>query len=839
MRHLLEARLFPFVNKPGRYIGGELGQIVKSPEGRLKIALGYPDMYEIGMSYLGTQILYHLINSDDRFLCERFYAPDLDAEEILRREKIPYFSLESFRPLREFDVVGFTLAYEMVYTNLLNILDLSGIALRWQDRSRLDPLIIAGGPVAHNPEPLAPFVDFFCLGDAEETIAPILSIIHQQKTEEREKILEAVVRNVPGVYVPRFYNDNGEPTVPFAPPRIRSQRVKSLKIESYSPKPLVPFVETVHDRLSVEVMRGCPRGCRFCQATAIYRPVRVRPVNDILEQVQMQLGSTGFDEVTMLSLSSSDYPHIEELTGLLARELASRRVSLSLPSLRPGTISLSLLESLKLTRKSGLTFAPEAGTERLRALVRKDITDRDLYETLRLAFESGWNLIKLYFMIGLPTETVEDIEGIIEMIKTSSNIARQCRGKNIINVTISPFSPKSHTPFQWDLQLTPEEIRERSEFIRRKAGSSYVNIKLRDPNLSFLEGVIGRGGREMGHVIETVFRMGARFDGWTEGFDFTLWLKAFAACGIDPYSYLRERRFSERLPWAHIELDVSTEQLIKERNRTSTLLKESKPSPTSEPVTVSDDNEEGQFGRSRKKAPAKATVAPNKGNVRIQWGRNGLARFLSHLDNIRVFERAIRRAGLPVEYSQGFNPHMKLSFGPPLPLGFSSEAEYFDISLERPFQPEMAAALEKTLPEGFHIIMAKSVMNTRESLSGKLNRAVYEVPVESNQEIEYRLKQLLERISVEVTRVSKEESRRVDIRPAIFRLEYRRQSSLDPQKACLLMELGVGTAGYARPQEVILESGIVEETLLPMLEIHRKALLFADNGGNFLTPMEF
>lgn len=838
MRHLLEASLFPFINKPGRYIGGELGQIVKPPEGRLQVALGYPDMYEIGMSYLGTQILYHLINSDDRFLCERFYAPDWDAEEILRREKIPYFSLESFRPLREFDVVGFTLAYEMVFTNLLNILDLSGIPLRWEDRNQGDPLVIAGGPVAHNPEPLAPFIDFFCLGDTEETIGPLLGIIFEHKGAPREALLEAIVREIPGVYVPRFYNNNGAPTVAFAPPQVKSQKVKSLKIESYSRKPLVPFVETVHDRLSVEIMRGCPRGCRFCQATAIYRPVRVRPVDDVVEQVRLQLGSTGFDEVTMLSLSSSDYPHIEKLTGLLARELSSRKVSLSLPSLRPGTISLSLLESLKLTRKSGLTFAPEAGTERLRALVRKDITDRDLYETLRLAFESGWNLIKLYFMIGLPTETVEDVEGIIEMIRASSNIARQCRGKNIINVTISPFSPKSHTPFQWDMQLSPEQIRERSEYIRRKAGSSYVNIKLRDPNLSFLEGVIGRGGREMGEVVETVFRMGARFDGWSEGFDFDLWLKAFADCGIDPYGYLRERRFADRLPWAHIELDVSTEHLMKERNRTSTLLKESKPSTETAPA-ISDDNEDDQYGRSRKKGPAKATVAPNKGNVRIQWGRKGLTRFLSHLDNIRVFERAIRRAGLPVEYSQGFNPHMKLSFGPPLPLGFTSEAEYFDISLDRPFQLEMAAALGRTLPEGYHIIMAKSVMSAKESLSGKLNRAVYEVPVEANPEYQHRMESLLERNSVEITRVSKEESRRVEIRPAIFRLEFIPQCSFDPRKAAIFMELGVGTAGYARPQEVILESGIADEFLLPSLAIHRKALLFADNDGNHLTPMEF
>jgi len=841
MRQILEEKLFPFVTKPGRYIGGEPGQIIKSAGDRLKVAIGYPDMYEIGMSYLGTQILYNIINGEDRFLCERFYAPDRDAEGILRREKLPLFSLESHRPLNEFDVIGFTLAYEMVYTNFLNILDLAGIPLRSKDRDDNCPLIIAGGPIVHNPEPTAAFIDLYYIGDAEENIILLLESIKESKGLPRREKLARIVKEVPSVYVPDFYDPNTHaPLMDFIPAEIKSHRVKHLKKEFYPKKPLVPLIETVHDRLTVEIMRGCPRGCRFCQASAIYRPVRLRSKEDIAEQAIAQIEQTGYDEVTLLSLSSSDYPDIVSLASRLARILGEKKTALSLPSMRPGTITSDLVNAIRLTRKTGLTFAPEAGTERLRRVIRKDITDQQLYDSVRLAFQNGWNLVKLYFMIGLPTETQEDLEGIIQIIKEVNRIGRDLRGKNCINVAISPFSPKSHTPFQWDEQVAPEIIREKNDFIKRNISSQFINIKLRDPELSYLEGVLGRGGREMADVIEAAFNSGARFDGWTEGFDFKLWLNAFEQSGIDPRIYLHGRAFSENLPWSHIKLDISVDRLIEERNRASSSLRE-----TAEPVRLSsiavpqqEDIDDG-FGRSRKKAIPKTSLAPNKSQMRVKWGRKGLTRFLSHLDNLRVIERAIRRSGLPVEYSQGFHPHMRLSFGPPLPVGYSSEAEYFDVSLEQPFASDMVHRLSSAFPEGYFLIVAKSVINTKVSLSGRLNRAVYEVMIEWDADCSRKIDNLLAKESVKINRQTKEEIKMVDIRPAIFEISYMEESRIDQTRGALQMELGIGSSGYARPQEVIQAAGLADARSILAVLIHRIDLLSVDQSGNRLTPMEF
>jgi radical SAM family uncharacterized protein/radical SAM-linked protein len=838
MRSLLEEKFFPFVIKPGRYTGGELGQIVKPPENRLTIALGYPDMYEIGMSYLGSQILYNIINSDDRFLCERFFAPDRDAEEILRREKIPLFSLESHRPLNQFDVVGFTLAYEMVYSNLLNILDLSGIPLRAEDRGDDCPLIIAGGPIAHNPEPISSFIDLFHIGDAEEIILDLLSAILESKNLARRERLSKIAKEIPSVYVPEFYDPSSRaPLFDFAPPKIKSARVKRLKKEHYPIRPIVPFIETVHDRLTVEIMRGCPRRCRFCQATAIYRPARLRDREEIISQIQSQLEKTGYDEVTLLSLSSSDYPEIGPLAAQLSRALSEKKVALSFPSLRPGTLTPELIAAVKLTRKTGLTFAPEAGTERLRAVVRKYITDEELYESVRLAFENGWNLVKLYFMIGLPTETEEDLKGMAQIIKEVGRIARQYRGNNAVNVTISPFSPKSHTPFQWDEQASPEIIRSKNDFVKRNGHAPAVNIKLRDPELAYLEGILGRGGRELGDVIETAFKDGARFDGWSEGFDYKLWMNAFEKNKIDPRSYLAGRSFSERLPWSHIELDVSTERLVEERKRASAGSKE-KPEK-SEPLLKDGSEDENGFGRSRKKIIARSSAPPNKNLVRIKWGRRGLTRFLSHLDNMRAIERAIRRSGLPAEYSQGFHPHMKLSFGPPLSVGFTSEAEYFDLSLEQVFSPEMARRLSAEFPDGYFMIMAKSLLSAKESISSRLNRAVYRATIRRIGDIKEKIEWLMSQSKVEIERAAKEETKVLDIRPAIYSVECADKGEKGGETAEIIMELGLGSAGYARPQEVLMAAGLIDKRDISALKIHRKDLLFVDEFGKRLTPMEF
>ena len=804
------------------------------------MALGYPDMYEIGMSYAGLQILYNIINNDDRFLCERFFAPDRDAEKILRDENIPMFSLESYRPLGEFDIIGFTLSYEMVYTNLLNILDLAGIPLRSKDRSDNSPLIIAGGPVINNPEPTSDFIDIFYLGDAEENILKILEIVKDSKKLPRIEKLKRLVQEIPAIYVPEFYDSKtSQPKHDFAPEKIKSARIKNLKAEYYPKTNLIPFIETIHDRLSVEIMRGCPRACRFCQATSIYRPVRLRPKEEIMAQVYDQLGKTGYDEVSLLSLSSSDYPDIVPLMAQLSFQLQKKQVALSLPSLRPGTFTQELADAVKLCRKTGLTFAPEAGTERLRAIIRKDITDKQLYDTIELVFKNGWNLVKLYFMIGLPTETDEDIEGIIEMIHRVNLIGKNAKGKKIVNITISPFSPKSHTPFQWDMQPSPEYIKEKGEYIRNSVRSPFINIKLRDPNLSYLEGVLGRGGREVGAVIETAYKSSARFDGWGEQFDFELWKNAFTENGLDPVQYLKGRTFSEELPWSKIILHVTAEQLIKERNRTSTILKEPDVTRNKTIVPPTEQNVEGGFGRSRKKSPGRTALAPVTGNVRIRWGRQGLSRFLSHRDNLRVFERAIRRSEIPIAYTQGFHPHMKMSFSPPLSIGYISEAEYLDLILERPFNQEMIERLKEELPDDFFIVATGVILNTKISLSGKLNRVEYQVKVEPNEQIPGKIDKFMAEEKVEISRISKGQEKIVDIRAAIYKLDYELINVDNVEIGLINMELGIGTGGYAKPAEVIEKAQITEPDKIPGLVFLRKEMLFVDDDDNRKTPMEF
>jgi len=840
MQHLLEEKFFPYVNKPGRYTGGELGQIVKPPENRLKVALGYPDMYDVGMSYLGLQILYNIINSDDRFLCERFFAPDRDAEEIMRRENIPMFSLESFRPLGEFDAVGFTLSYEMVYTNMLNILDLAGIPLRAADRGDSHPLIMAGGTVVHNPEPTAAFIDLFYVGEVEDDMTRLLETIADSKGKPRAERLEQIVRAVPSVYVPGFYDpQTHKPLVDFAPEKIKSCKVAAVKQEYYPERQIIPFIETVHDRLAVEIMRGCPHGCRFCQASSIYKPVRIRPKDEIISQIKNQIEQTGYDEVSLMSLSSSDHPDIIPMTIKLARELQEKKVTLSLPSLRPGTFTQELADAIKATRKTGLTFAPEAGTERLRAVIKKNITDQELYDTIELVFRNGWNLVKLYFMIGLPTETSEDIDGIVSMIRRVVNIGRNIKGKNIVNVAISPFSPKAHTPFQWDEQPSPEQIGQKNDYIRRNSHHPLVNLKLRDPELSFLEGIIGRGGREIADVVETAFKNGARFDGWGEIFNFKLWDEAFKKCGLNPHDYLAGKPFSAELPWSHIQLAQSADQMMKERNRTSTML--TQPAQKQAGVIPEEKNDDDMFGfgRSRRKLASRSSSIPTKCKVRVRWGRKGLVRFISHLDNVRVFERTIRRADLPVDYSQGFHPHMKLSFGPPLQLGYTSDAEYFDMQLERPLDTAMAGALNREMPNGFYIADVRTVMNNKISLSGKLNRAVYTVFVDKNDMYREMIDTLMARESVEMMRFAKSETKTVDIRGALFKMEYMESNESDPESAQIYMELGVGNAGYARPSEAILAAGIADPESIMSLVCHRSELLYIDDEGRRLTPMEF
>ena len=833
MRQRLEREFFPFVIKPGRYAGGEPGQIVKDPAGRVNYLHAYPDKYEIGQSYAGLQSLYHVVNRDDRFLCERVFAPDADAEALMRRKGIPLFSLESSRPVSEFDAFGFTLAYELVYTNVLAMLDLAGLPLRWEDRTDEHPLILAGGPAAYNPEPMAEFIDLFFVGDAEEGLPELLAVLHELRGRSRLERLEAICRRVESVYVPRFYDAGHRPLVDFAPSEIKARIMPELRDEFYPERPLLPMIETVHQHLSVEIMRGCPQGCRFCQAGPMYKPVRLRSRQAIIDQVDTQLRHTGYDEVSLLSLSTSDYPEIEQLALAIARKHEEQRVSISLPALRPGSVSPGLLRAASRVRKSGFTIAPEAGTERLRLFIRKNFPDQAVYDTARLAFSKGWTTIKLYFMVGLPTETEEDLLGIVNMAAKIYDIACEYPNRKTINVTLSPFAPKPHTPFQWDAMATIPEIVSKVNFIKRKNRIGQIHFKHHLAETAVLQGAIGRGGREMSQVIRTVYDNGGRFDGWSEGFDWPRWQAAFEQAGIDFEARLGPVAFSAPLPWSHIRKGVSWEHLAKERERTSVQLRDYVPLPD---VPDEDDPESSaaaeSFGRSKKKVASRSVVAPTKNRVRIRWGKSDRHRYLSHLDHIRLMERALRRARVPVAYSQGYNPTMKLSFGPPLPLGFTSESEYTDIQLDSNLQAHMIESLRRALPEGVVLYDAQPIHDKTASLSSVLNRAVYSIPSDAFgdvQEVAMAIESILGREKVEIEREGKDKVTVLDIRPAIYDIK------IDGDR--LVATLGLGDGGYARPVELIalLDPGAEKAALSFMF--HRVDM-YRDDHGRKLSPME-
>jgi len=740
---------------PSQYIGCEFGSIRREPTSDdIRVALAFHDTYEIGMSYLGFRILYAILNSQPGIYAERVFAPWPDMEASLRKSGFPLFSLETKTPLDKFDIIGFTLQYELGCTNILTILDLAGIPLRSEARSDAHPLIIAGGPVAFNPEPFSLFFDAFFIGDAEEGFTEIIEKYRELKNEGtgRKKILESLAR-IKSVYVPaltitkrdeisgiryRLSDDGTELS-------IERRAIPNLDCFPFPTEMVVPFGKVVQDKVSIELSRGCARGCRFCQAGYIYLPSRERSPNQIAEAVIESVKINGYDEVSFTGLTPTDYPKLEQLIRLINPSLEKENVSLSLSSIRTEKVPDYILDVISSLRKTGFTLAPEAGTQRMRNVINKNLSEEQILDSIGRIYQAGWRLIKLYFMIGLPTETDEDIAAISLLAETAIQTGRGCGIRPEINLSISPFVPKPHTPFQWEKMDGIEEIHRKLKIVKRSLRSRGIEFKYHKPELSFLEGLITRGDKAVADVIERAWGMGARFDGWSEFDNMKIWGKAIEESGIKPEVYLNGFPPGSHLPWGHIKSGVKPEFLTRERELAysgQTSCGCAGPECRACGVCPIPNNDRNQSdvvssGHGRNPMPSITvpdadsmdTVEPSKNHTdqTVFYERTGLFMYLSHFDTVRTLIRALKRAGLRFAYTRGFHPKPVVAFPPPLPVGVAGTNEFFDLTSEDCcLSDEIIETSNASLPEGFKLLQFQR-RDMRESLSSLVKGAFFSV----------------------------------------------------------------------------------------------------------------
>jgi radical SAM family uncharacterized protein/radical SAM-linked protein len=741
------------VEKPGRYIGGEWNEIKKDPslvEG--KIALIFPDVYEIGMSYLGQKILYAVLNDHPSLLAERVFAPWPDFEQKLRQRGLPLFSLENKIPLREFDILGFSLLYELNYSNILTILDLGRIPFYSGERRQDDPLVIAGGPAAFNPEPLSDIFDAFLIGDGEDAFPEIAErIISLRKRKARKDEILSELANIQGVYVPSLYAAY-EPTGSFllarrpgqdAPARILKRVVPSLSGASFPERIVVPDIQTVFDRVAIEVARGCPQRCRFCQATSVYFPFRALSPASVLAKSCRSLRSAGYDDVSLSALSIVDFPFLEETVEALMGELAAPRISLSLSSLRPKGLSSSLAENILRVRKTGFTLVPEAGTDRLRRVINKDLSNQDVLTAAENAFRQGWQLLKLYFMIGLATEKESDLEGIVGLVEEIIRLGREIlKSAPRLNVSLASFIPKPHTPFQWLAMEEEGSLREKQQFIRgRLRWLRSVKLKEHPVQNAVLEAVFSRGDRRLGPVLIEAWKGGARFDGWKDWFDFSRWQAAFASEGIDYRVYLGALDEKAVLPWSHIDSGIKVTSFLREWKKA---LREE---PTASCLDADCDQCLGCVfpllpkKRASPELPSRPFRWPAFGSktektmrYEVVYSKTGRARFLSHLDVANHLQRALRRAGIVASISCGFHPKILISYAPALPLGMEGKAECFEFKSRYDFDERaFVSRLNRWTGRGIRIIRMKKLLDGDLPLNTRIRRTVYSLDLNNGE----------------------------------------------------------------------------------------------------------
>jgi radical SAM family uncharacterized protein/radical SAM-linked protein len=815
--------LLPFVKKPSRYIGGEFNVTPKDwRRAEYRMALVFPDLYEIGMSHQGLQILYHIVNSRPEYLADRSFVPDIDMENMLRRHAMPLFSLESRRPLGEFDVIGITLPYELCYSNILTLLDLCHVPFRAVDRDNSHPLIIGGGSGSFNPEPVADFFDAILLGDGEEAVLELAAAVSSAKREglERDQVLVRLSR-ITGMYIPSFfqpqYDAHGQlnSILPLRDDyqKVRRRIIASLDDAAPPQPPLVSLTKIVHDRLGIEIARGCTRGCRFCQAGVIYRPVRERSPARVMQLASEGIAAGGYNELGLLSLSTGDYGCLPELMKELMDTFMPRRVSVSMPSMRVGTLTPEIMAQIQRVRKSGFTIAPEAGTDRLRMVINKGITEEDLLATCESAFRLGWKLIKFYFMIGLPTETIEDVEAIVHLAGKALGNPGAHRGCSI-TISVSPFVPKPHTPFQWEAQLSIDEARKRIDLLRKKLPRKGFNLKWHDPKQSFLEGVFSRGDRRLAEVIAGAWRAGARLDSWSEHFNLDTWLTAGRAAGVELEAYLQRRAPSQILPWRHLDSCIDLEFLHAELARS--LAGDYTPDcrvhgcqgcgvcdfKGLKPIVHRSEKPLSLPQEAVPEQEKTVTAGQPHFSYRIGYSRLGEIRFLGHLELIQVFYRVLQRARVPVVFSQGFNPIPKVSFSPALPVGTESLVEYIDVEIYDSISEAAAflARLNLQMPAGLQA-MSIEFLGDRGGAHGTRQLFDYEItlPRMLSEDEAKKVAEFHGGESFVVGLTRKGKMKEYDVRP-------------------LVREFGIGSAGSRILLRLLNESGKTGIKPLELLE---------------------